>query len=106
MKGRNISRFVLLTLTILFTTIYLMQSFGYYEFTNLKTNRLTESQIKQFEQDVKDGKKIEAKNYVRKQINYNNKLSKGALSLSNAIEKTFDNVMNFLFSEVNKAVND
>ena len=106
MKGKNIVRFIFLSLIILFTTIYLMQSFGYYEFTNNKTNRLTENQIKQFEQDVKKGKKIEAKNYVRKQINYNNKLSSGGITLSNTIENTFDAVMNFLFSEVNKAVND
>ena len=58
MKGKNVFRILMLTIFVLFTTIYIMQALGYYEYSNRKTNQLTEDAVKQFESDLKAGKKI------------------------------------------------
>lgn len=104
MKGKNIFRVILLTLGILFITLYTTQAFGYYEYTNKKTNTLTENAVKDFEKDIKEGKTIKAENYIKEENDYNNNLSKMGLGISNLIEKTFDAVMNFIFKEINDAV--
>ena len=49
MKGKNISRIVIFTLIILYTALYMTQAMGYYEYSNRKTNTLTEKAVKQFE---------------------------------------------------------
>ena len=104
MKGKNVFRIIIFTLLILYTTLYITQALGYYEYTNRKTNALTEDAVKRFEEDVKSGKNIVASNYVKKQNDYNNNLSKSGMAISNLIEKTFDGVMSFLFNEIDKAI--
>ncbi len=106
MKSKNIVRFICVTLLLLFTIVYLTQAFDYERYSNNKVNYLTEKQIKSFESNLKKGKKIKAKDYLGRKVNYNNKISRGGMALSNIIEKSFNGIMSFLFSEVNKAVND
>lgn len=104
MKGKNIFRIVLLTLAILFITLYTTQAFGYYEYTNKKTNTLTENAVREFEEDIKNGKTIKAEDYIKEENDYNNNISKMGLGISSFIEKTFDSVMSFIFEEINDAV--
>lgn len=106
MKGKNVVRIVIFTLLILYSTLYVTQALGYYEYSNSKTNALTSDAIKKFERDVKSGKNIKASDYIKKENDYNNKLSKSGLAISNFIENIFDKVMGFIFNEINKAVDD
>lgn len=106
MKGKNVARILIFTLFILFTILYITQAFGYFNITSRKTNALTEEGIKQFEEDLKMGKNIKASDYVKKENDYNNKISKSGMAISNLIEKTFNGVMGLIFNEVQKAVND
>lgn len=105
MKGKNVFRIILFTMIILFTTLYITQALGYYEYSNYKTNRLTEEAVEQFEQDIKDGKKVKASDYVKKDNDYNNNISKLGLKASNIVGDIFDNVMEFIFNGINKTVN-
>lgn len=105
MKYKNILRFTLLSLFLLFIALYITQALGYYEFNNAKKTTLTNSAIKKFEKDVQSGKEIDARDYIEEEKNYNNLISKTSLSLSNAVEKTFNYVMNTIFSELAKATN-
>ena len=104
-KSNNIFKFVFLVLFLFFLVLYMSQSFGYYEYNNRKTNTLTEESVKRFEQDIKDGKNIKASDYIKKDNDYNNKLSKFGLKLSNIVGSVFDGVMGFLFYEVDRTVN-
>lgn len=79
---------------------------GYYEYTESKKTTLTEDAIKRFEADVSAGKKINAKDYLLEEKNYNNNLSHMGMKISNYIEKGFNKIMNSIFQEVNKAVNN
>lgn len=103
---KNILRIVIFTLLVLYSTLYVTQALGYYEYSNSKTNALTTEAIERFEKDIKEGKSIKASDYIKKENDYNNKLSKSGLAISNVIEGVFDKVMGFIFNEINKAVND
>lgn len=106
MKGKNVFRIVIFTLIILFGTLYITQALGYYEYSNRKINTMTEAEVKKIENDIKSGKKVDASDYVKKKNDYNNRLSKSGMAISKIIDKLFTGIMNFLFSEVDKAVND
>lgn len=105
MKSKNIFRFVFLVLFLFFLVLYITQAFGYYEYNNRKTNIMTEESIKKFEQDIKDGKNVKASDYIKKENDYNNKLSRLGLKLSNIVGDIFDGVVGFVFYEVNRTVN-
>ena len=105
MKYKHAVRFTILCLFLLFIGLYITQALGYYEFTNAKKTTLTNSAIERFENDVKSGKKLDTKNYIEAEKHYNNMLSNASLTISNAIETTFNTLMNTLFNELAKATN-
>ena len=70
-----------------FMLIYFSEITGYYEYKNYQRTAMTNEQIRQFEQDVKDGKKVNTDNYIANSVSYNNKLSDTANTLSNGISK-------------------
>ena len=104
MKAKNVFILLFSCLFILFISLYVTQATGYYEFSNAKKSTLTNEAIKKFEQDVKEGKEIAAKNYLEEEKQYNNKISKASLTLSKTIEKSFNFIMNRLFNEINSVV--
>ena len=80
-----------------FLVLYFAQAGGYYEDVNNKKASLTEEKIKQFEEDVKNGKKIEVENYVVNiKKNYDNKISSFGLYTSKALAEGFKWGMNGL----------
>lgn len=105
MKGKNIFRIIFLTIFILFTTLYVIQALGYYEYSNRKTNQLTEEAVRKFDADIKAGKNVKASDYIKKENDYNNNISRMGLSLSNTVGDIFNGVMNFIFSGIDKTVN-
>lgn len=105
MDKSNGIKIVILTVFILFTTLYIMQAMGYYEYSNKKTNQLTEEAVRRFEEDLKAGKNVKASNYIKKDNDYNNNISRLGISVSNTVGEVFDGVMNFIFSQINGVVN-
>ena len=53
-----------------FMLIYFSELTGYYEYKNYQKSIMTNEQIKQFEQDIKDGKEVNLDNYVVEKVNY------------------------------------
>ena len=103
-KKINLFKIVFMTFLFSFMVIYFGQLSGYYEYQNHKKMVLTEEQIKKFEQDIDDGKKIDIDNYVLMDVKYDNKLSKVTSKLSDGIssvvksgvEKTFKFLTNLM----------
>lgn len=90
-----------------FLVLYFAQAGGYYEDVNNKKASLTEEKIKQFEEDVKNGKKIEVENYVVNiKKNYDNKISSFGLYTSKALAEGFKWGMTGLFNGIDKMVNE
>lgn len=105
-KFKGLFQLIGAVLIILFLVVYIAQATGYYELTENRKTALTDEAIGRFEEDVKNGKKIIASNYLVKEKNYNNNISVGGMRLSSAIEKGFNKFMGLIFKELEKVVND
>lgn len=82
-----------------------MQASGYNEYTRNRENMLTEEQIKEYEEDIAEGKDVTIKDYLNKdKINYDNKVSELGLDLSELIGDVFNKGMNAFFEMLNEAV--
>ncbi len=87
-KGTKFFLFCLFILFVVYVGLYIANVSGYYETRLNHKTYLTNEEIKQFEQDIKDGKNISLKQYItKKNISYNNKISKAGLFFSNCVEK-------------------
>lgn len=90
---------------ILFVSLYITQMSGYYQYNESKKTTLTKDAIERFENDVREGKEIIAKNYLAEEKNYSNRISKLGMKISSTIEKGFNKTMNIIFNELNEAIN-
>ena len=88
-KKNNIFLKIVCVLFIVYFSLYLMDNLGYYNIA-AKNKVLTEEKLKEFEQDVKDGKSIDIKNYIDDETNYKNFYSNIGYNMSIGI----DNVLN------------
>ena len=102
----NVLRIIFFTLVFLFVGLYSGSNAGYIDYQARNQMVLTEEQIKKFEEDVKENKPIDIENYViNKEETYNNNLSRLSLKLSNAIGKTFQNTLDYLFGKLEGMMN-
>lgn len=106
MKYKKIFELVMAVLVVLFLGLYISQMTGYYKYSESKKSTLTKDAIEKFEQDIKAGKKIDAKNYLEEEKSYTNKMSNLGMALSSLIEKGFKKAMNTLFNEISKAISN
>lgn len=86
-KVTNIFKILLAVLLLIFIAVYISDMNGYYAYSNYERTIVTEEGIKQFENDVKEGKEIDIKDYVKDDNNYENNVSKISLNISNTIGK-------------------
>lgn len=103
----KIIRKIFLAIFIAFTVLYFTQATGYYEYQLHEKVILNEEKIKQFEQDIKDGKDINVDNYITEEvINYENNVSKLGLTISNNLSSTIKDSMNSVFKYIGKMVEE
>ncbi len=101
----KVFRISFIILFAIFITVFISNKYGYYEYQKHEQVTLTQEQIKQFEQDVKDGKKVDLENYLsHTSKNYQTKFSQMGLNLSNSIANTIKNGVDGFFKYVSKFV--
>ena len=105
MNKKNIIRFSFLAIFFFFLCLYLYQASNYYEYVNYKRTKINYEKIKEFEEDLKKGKNIIKKDYIDEEKTYSNTIYKIGMTTSNIIEKSFNKIMRYLFSEASDAVN-
>ncbi len=97
-KPKKIFNTVLFCLFVLFVSLYIASEAGYYEYQNKEQVKFTEEKMKEFEEDVKNGKKVDLKDYLTTtEKNYANKVTELGVTLSDfvnngiikGLEKTF-----------------
>lgn len=89
-------------LLVTFLTLYLSQATGYYEYTAHKKVVFTNEQIKQFEQDIQDGKDVRMEDYLKNmEKDYSNKISKLGYHLSNTISDYVRDLLEATFKKLN-----
>lgn len=87
-KKNRLFKIIFWTFFISFLIIYFSEITGYYEYKNYQKITMTNDQIKQFEEDIKNGKKVKQEDYLlTNNTKYNNRLSDAANMLSNGISK-------------------
>lgn len=104
MKGKSIVRMVIGVLGIVFLVVYFGMASGYLEVENRRKTALTQEAMEKYEKDLKEGKKIGMDAYLVEKKVYSNHISSVVLEMSSIIEKGFNAILDYLFSEVDKAV--
>lgn len=106
-KVNTICKFLFFVCFITFLTFYVAQQSGYYEYTERKKMSFTKEQIEQFEQDVKNGKEIDINNYMQNtDKNYQNKISKLTLGVSENISKYTKKGVDIIFTRIGSAIEE
>lgn len=106
-KKYKVFKWTFLFFFVIFLTLYFSQLTGYYEFKNYQKMTMTEEQIIQFEQDVKDGKEVDIKNYVvDTKKNYQNKFSNMGVKLSTGISGIIKSSVIKLFGTISGFVSE
>ena len=77
---------IFLFLLIAFTALYVSEATGYYEFEQHKKVEMNKVKIEQFEEDVRNGKDINVKDYIDEvDVSYENVISTVGYTLSEKI---------------------
>ncbi|MGM9850229.1 MAG: hypothetical protein ACI31V_04985 [Bacilli bacterium] len=108
MKKKNkIFKMIFLLCFISYLTFYIAGQTGYYEYNARKKMTFTKEQIEKFENDVKEGKNIDMQEYLKNtDKNYQNKISKATLSLSENISKITRKGINTIFTKLGNAIEE
>ncbi len=103
----KIMRRIFTILFIGFTVLYFSQATGYYEYQLHEKVILNEEKIKQFEQDIKDGKNIDIDDYVKEDVDdYANTVSKVGLNISSKVGDAMKNGIASIFNYISKMVEE
>lgn len=102
----KIFRLTFIILFAIFLTMFISNKYGYYEYKKREQVSLTADQIRQFEEDVKNGVNIDLENYLENtNKNYQTKLSQIGLNVSNSIADTVKTSVDSIFNYLNKFIN-
>ena len=104
-KPKKIYNTVMLCLFVLFVSLYIASETGYYEYQNKTKAQFTEEKIKQFEEDIRNGKEIDIKNYLAQDVKkYDNKVTKLGNALSEIVDGGIMNGIEKTFSAIEKLI--
>lgn len=106
MKYKNIIRIIGGTVVLTFLILYTAQATGYYEIKNSQRTTLTNEAIKRYEEDLKKGKPVDVNDYIEEEKVYSNKITRITSNVSRGIEKGMNTIMNYLFKQMSKAVDE
>ena len=108
MKKKNKTfNYILLILFLMFLGLYFSSNAGIIDYQAKHKNELTEEKIKEFEDDVKNNKEIDIKNYINTtDKKYDNVISDTTLKVSNKIGEVVDGTLKFLFSNLSNSINN
>ena len=82
-----------------FGALYISEVSGYYEFQEHKQVTLTNEKIKEFENDIKEGKDINIKDYINeKEVKLDNNFSNAGIFFSETIGEWLQNSLETTFS--------
>lgn len=96
---------IMLILFIIYISIFMASSNGYYEYENKNKTILTEEKMKEFEDDVANGKSVDLKNYFEdNNKNYENKITNAGNTISNIISTSIFKSLEESFKLIEKLV--
>lgn len=101
MKPSKILKTLIYLIIITFLFSYSIEKSGYYEYNLQQKKNLTAKEIKQFEEDIKNGKEIDLNTYLKSNTkdytsNLTNTTSKLSIKLNKYLKKTIHNTFNII----------
>lgn len=107
MSKKTIIKLVLITVFLSFLITYVIGMSGYYEYELSNKRIMTEEQMKQFEEDVKNNENIDLGDYVvSTHTDYTNKFTKGVTNASLTINKYLKKSIESVFKIMSKMVEE
>jgi hypothetical protein len=99
-------KFFFLIILSTYTFVFFSVNAGYYEYKNYSYKRLTEMQIKQFEQDIKNNVEIDINKYHIPDSNFNDGEKRIGLKISEAGSKFFKKGLVTVFDLLSKLIDN
>lgn len=94
-----------ITMFVCFLALYIIGLTGYFDYKQYEKMTITKEKMEIFEQDVKEGKEVDIKNYMSdEEYDYNNTVSRLGMDLSNNIEKYTKLVLGSIFKAFDEVV--
>lgn len=107
MSKKTIIKLILITVFLSFLITYVIGMSGYYEYELSNKRIMTEEQMKQFEEDVKNNENIDLGDYVvNTHTDYTNKFTKGVTNASLTINKYLKKSIESVFKIMSKMVEE
>lgn len=103
---KNVVRLTIIFLLIIFFALIIMNYTGFYEYKVSKKTALTEDNIEKFEKDIKDGKNVDVNDYLEKEKDNSNAISKLTFNTSKTIGKVVNKMVTLVFKSIEKSVSD
>ena len=75
-KPKKIFNTIIFVLFMLYISFYIASVSGYYEYEKKEETTLTNEKMKEFEKDLKEGKKVDIKKYFYLHLLFHNNISK------------------------------
>ena len=104
---KSILKLLLLIIVIIYISTYLIASSGYYEYTMQQRTVLTKEKIKEFENDIKEQKDIDLKEYyVKEEMDYSNKFTTLVYNISDSSNEITKKIIKKIFKKIGSMVED
>ncbi|MBQ2873504.1 MAG: hypothetical protein IJE89_05855 [Bacilli bacterium] len=105
--NKKISKLIIIIIIIVFISSYLISESGYYEYTMQQRTIITNEKIKEFEEDIKNNKDIDLKEYLDKEeIDYSNAFTNLVYNISDNSNKLARKAIKYLFKKLGSLVED
>ena len=102
-KKRNYFLIILSVLFIVYAAYMVAYNSGYYEANISRKSKITEEKLQEFENDVKEGKEIDIKDYIENDfVDYSSSLSKIGNRLSSSIDTFMESGLKDFFDLLGK----
>lgn len=102
-KKKKFFKGLFIFLFLIYITIYVSGSAGYYEFKNYKKATLTKEKIEEYEKAIKRGEKVDLSKYqVDVNTNYSNNLSNIGFNLSEGVSSLVNKGVSGFFDTIGK----
>lgn len=96
---------IIYSILILFIFSYTIEETGYYEYKLNNKKNLTEKEIKQFENDIKEGKEIDLKPYLEDNTtDYRSNLTNKTSEINIKLNKYFKLILTDYFDILKKLI--
>lgn len=105
--NKKIVKLISITIILIFIASYMIAESGYYEYTMQRRTIITNEKIKEFEEDVKNNKEIDLKNYLDKEeIDYSNKITTLVYNISDNSNKLARKTIKYIFKKLGSLVEE